>query len=235
MSDPSPRSSSNTSPSPGRDRSRLMLLWYDMVRAPVRLYFRLRGGLRVSGVENLPATGGALVASNHLSYLDVLVLGLGCPRAMSYVARSGLFRPPLGWLIRSVGGFPIDREGSGTAGLKETLRRLRNGGLVLIFPEGTRSPDGEVGPFKPGFAALTRARVPIVPAAVAGTFEAWPRGRKLPRRHPVRVHYGPPVPAEECAALPAHELIELVRTRILECQRIARDELGDRRETARPG
>lgn len=217
-----------------RDRSRLALAWYSVVRLPASLYCALTGGFRATGRENIPATGGALIASNHLSYLDVVVLGLGCPRPLNYVARASLFRPPLGWLIRSVGGFPIDREGSGTAGLKETLRRLKNGGVVLLFPEGTRSPDGELGSMKPGFVALARAKVPIVPAAVAGTFEAWPRGRHLPRRHPIRVHYGPPIPPEQVAALKADELVALVRQQILLCQQAARRELGgDRRTTVR--
>jgi 1-acyl-sn-glycerol-3-phosphate acyltransferase len=210
---------------PVRDRSRLALAWYAVVRVLTYSYCALMGGFRATGRDNVPATGGALIASNHLSYLDVFVLGLGCRRPLNYVARANLFRPPLGWLIRSVGGFPIDREGSGTAGLKETLRRLKRGAVVLLFPEGTRSLDGELGPLKPGFAALARARVPIVPAAVAGTFEAWPRGRFLPRRHPIRVHYGPPIPADEVAALSADGLAELLRLRILECQQAARREL----------
>jgi 1-acyl-sn-glycerol-3-phosphate acyltransferase len=212
-------------PIPYRDRSRLALAWYEAVRSLAVLYCRLMGGFRATGCENIPRAGGGLIASNHVSYLDVIALGLACPRPMSYVARASLFRPPLGWLIRSVGGFPIDREGSGTAGLKETLRRLRGGDLVLLFPEGTRSLDGELGPLKPGFAALARARVPIIPAAVAGTFEAWPRGRKLPRRHAIRIHFGPLIPPEEIAALSSEELVELVRQRILECQRSARSDL----------
>src|SRR5439155_2031754 len=133
---------------------------------------------RATRRRNVSRSGGAILVSNHLSHLDVFALGLSFPRPLNYVARSTLFFPPLGALIRSVGGFPIQREGMGAQGLKETLRRLRAGGIVTLFPEGTRSRDGELGPLKSGIAVLaSRARVPIIPAALAGTFEAWPRSR----------------------------------------------------------
>jgi 1-acyl-sn-glycerol-3-phosphate acyltransferase len=164
-----------------------------------------------------------LLISNHLSYLDVFALGLLVPRRLNYVARSTLFLPVLGALIRSVGGFPIQREGMGASGLKETLRRLRNGGIVVLFPEGTRSRNGDLGPIKPGIAALaTRARVPIVPAGLAGTFEAWPRRRPWPWPYPIRVHYGPAIVPEELAGLAPEAVVSLIRDRLLASQQIAR-------------
>ncbi|MBX6316550.1 MAG: 1-acyl-sn-glycerol-3-phosphate acyltransferase, partial [Isosphaeraceae bacterium] len=171
--------------------------------------------------------GGALLVSNHLSHLDVFVLGLLLPRPLNYVARSSLFFPPLGALIRSVGGFPIQREGIGAEGLKETLRRLRAGGIVTLFPEGTRSRDGELGSLKPGLAVLAaRARVPIIPAAIAGTFEAWPRWRLFPTPHPIRVHYGRPISPEQIEGLTPEALSALIRDRLLGCQRRARRALA---------
>jgi 1-acyl-sn-glycerol-3-phosphate acyltransferase len=214
--DPAPRSEHV------RERSRLALAWYELVRLVTLLCAGLTGGIRATGRENLPRDGGALLVSNHLSYLDVFLLGLGVPRPLSYVARASLFVGPLAPLIRSVGGFPIDRDRSGAGGLKETLRRLKGGSMVLIFPEGTRSRDGAIGPLKPGIAALGRARVPIIPAAIAGTFEAWPAGRRLPRPHAVRVHYGEPIPPETVAALTPDELTALIAERIRESQRVAR-------------
>jgi 1-acyl-sn-glycerol-3-phosphate acyltransferase len=181
------------------------------------------GGLRASGRENIPASGAAILVSNHLSHLDVFVLGILAPRPLNYVARSTLFVPVLGTLIRSVGGFPIQREGMGASGLKETLRRIRNGGIVVLFPEGTRSRDGELAAIKPGIAVLAaRARVPIIPAAVAGTFEAWPRRRLFPWPYPVRVHYGPAIRPEELAGLAPEAVVSLIRARLLASQQIAR-------------
>ncbi len=137
-----------------------------------------------------------------MSFLDVFFLGIPLRRPLNYVARSTLFLPVLGMLIRSVGGFPIQREGIGASGMKETLKRLKAGGIVTLFPEGTRSPDGELGPLKPGIAVLAaRVGVPVVPAAIAGLHESWPRSRPVPVPHPVRIHYGPPIMPHELAGL----------------------------------
>jgi 1-acyl-sn-glycerol-3-phosphate acyltransferase len=202
------------------------MLWYRLVQNVVGLLWIVTGGLRASGQRNVPAEGGVLLISNHLSHLDVFVLGLLLPRPLNYVARSTLFVPGLAFLIRSVGGFAIRREGMGAQGLKETLRRLRNGGIVTLFPEGTRSRDGELGELKPGIAVLAaRARVPIVPTGLAGTFEAWPRSRNWPRPAPIRVHYGRPILPEAIAGLDPDALTTLIRDRLLESRRIARDGL----------
>jgi 1-acyl-sn-glycerol-3-phosphate acyltransferase len=200
---------------PGRERSHIARWWYRSVQLAMASLFAAFGGLRATGRRHVPASGGALLVANHLSYLDVIVLGILLPRPLNYVARSTLFFPPLGALIRSIGAFPIQREGMGASGLKETLRRLRDGGVVVLFPEGTRSPDGELGALKPGIAALaSRARVPIIPAAVAGTFEAWPRDRLVPRPHAIRVHYGPPILPEEWEDRSPEALVALIRSRL---------------------
>jgi 1-acyl-sn-glycerol-3-phosphate acyltransferase len=115
----------------------------------------------------------------------------------------------------------------GASGLKETLRRLRNGGIVVLFPEGTRSRDGRIAELKSGIAVLaSRARVPIVPAGIAGTFESWPRGEPVPRPHAIRVHFGSPIPPEEIAGLDPEAITALIRTRMVECERQARRHLA---------
>jgi 1-acyl-sn-glycerol-3-phosphate acyltransferase len=212
---------------PASDRPPLARLWYVLVRLMATLLFAATGGIRATGRGHVPRAGGALLVSNHLSHLDVFVLGITAARPLNYVARSTLFFPPLGALIRSVGGFAIQREGMGAQGLKETLRRLRNGGVVVLFPEGTRSRDGRLGELKSGIAVLaTRAKVPIVPAGIAGTFEAWPRSRSLPGTHAVRLHYGPPIRPEEIAGLDPEAVTALIGARMAECRREARRRLA---------
>ncbi len=160
-----------------------------------------------------------MLVCNHVSFLDVVFLAIPLRRPLNYVARSTLFIPVLGWFIRSVGGFAIQREGIGASGMKETLRRLRAGGIVALFPEGTRSHDGQLGPLKPGIAALAaRVGVPVVPAGLAGVFDLWPRSRLLPVPHPVRIHFGPPILPHDLAGLDTESITALIRSRMRESQ-----------------
>jgi len=97
----------------------------------------------------------------------------------------------------------------------------------VLFPEGTRSRDGELGELKSGIAVLAaRAKVAIIPAGIAGTYEAWPRSRAFPRPHPLRIHYGRPILPEDIVGLDAETVTSLIRERILECQQAARLGLG---------
>lgn len=209
---------------PTADRSAAALAFYRLVQNVVSTLCIVRGGLRATGRRNIPQRGGVLLISNHVSFLDVFLLGIMLRRPLNYVARSTLFIPVLGFLMRTVGAFPINRDGLGAQGLKETLRRLRNGGIVILFPEGTRSKDGELAELKPGITTLgERAGVPIVPAGLAGTFEAWPRHRLFPKAHPIRVHFGPPILPSETAGLDPQTTLQLLRDRMLDAQRIARE------------
>jgi 1-acyl-sn-glycerol-3-phosphate acyltransferase len=182
-------------------------------------------GLRVAGRENWPASGGALVCSNHQSHLDPLLVGLTCPRRMHFLARETLFRVPvLTQVLRYFDTIPIDREGVGLSGIKETLRRLKAGELVLIFPEGTRTRDGEVAPLKAGFIALARrSRVPLVPIGIDGAYQAWPRTSKFPGLSRIAVVIGPPILPDEFAALPDDDLLAELEQRILTCHALARE------------
>jgi 1-acyl-sn-glycerol-3-phosphate acyltransferase len=209
------------------DRPWYARAWYGFMRYMVLVLFTATGGLRARGRDNVPKSGGALLVSNHLSYLDVFIVGVAARRPLNYVARSTLFFPPLGALIRSVGGFPIQRDGMGSSGLKETLRRLRNGGIVILFPEGTRSLDGSLGEMKPGIAVLaSRAKTPLIPAGLAGTYEGWSRHRLFPLPHPIRVEYGRPILPEELAGLSPEQITSLIREQIDACQRHALRDLA---------
>ena len=107
-------------------------LWYNLLKLMLQLGGVTIYGVRHWGRENIPKSGGVLVVSNHQSHLDPPLVGIGCPRHMNYLARDTLFRfAPFGWLLQSVGAIKIDREGIGLGGIKESLRRLKRGEMVL--------------------------------------------------------------------------------------------------------
>ena len=200
-------------------------LWYDFLWSSFRLLAVAIFRIRVRGRERLPAEGGALILSNHQSNMDPVLVALACDRRLNFLARKSLFRFALfRWLIESLDAIPIDREGVGLGGLKETLKRLRRGELVLIFPEGTRTVDGAVAPLKPGFCALARrADVPLVPVAIAGAFAALPRWRSIPRPTSIHVEFGAPLTPAEIENLDDAGLVAELEARIRACHRRAAD------------
>lgn len=191
-------------------------LWYESLRVLAQLVGVLGLGVRVEGRENIPATGGVLVVSNHQSHFDPPLVGMGSPRRMNYLARESLFRfTALRWLIKSLDAIPIDRDGFGLSGIKQSLRRLKRGEMLLVFPEGTRTRDGEIGPFKPGFTTLAvRGDAWILPVAVEGAFEAWPRRNVLPTPGNVRVLFAPPISPEQVRQWSERELLAEVERRV---------------------
>ena len=150
---------------------------------------------RVFHPERVPLTGPVILASNHLSFLDPPLVGAGVTRGINYMARKSLFRyPGIGALLRSWNAVPVDRDGGSAAGLKEILDRLKRGGAIIMFPEGTRSVDGRLQPARSGIGlAIIKSDAPVVPVRVFGTFEAYGKGVTLPRPHGVRVKYGTPM------------------------------------------
>lgn len=215
--------SQNDSPPPLPSPMRRNVVWRGF-QIFYQIVFGFWLGYRSRGADKLPREGGAILLINHQSFLDPMLVGLPLRRPVSYLARDSLFRVPLvGWVLRHTYVVPINREAASTASLREIMRRTRHGFLIGIFPEGTRSPTGEVGPLKPGFlAVIRRSDVPIYPVGIAGAYEAMPRGSVFPRPVKVRVVYGDPFTPEEAARLRSREaeesLLELVRARLVECQ-----------------
>lgn len=181
---------------------------------------------RARGQLGLP-TGGALIVANHESFLDPFLIGLPLQRPISYLARHNLFPLPIvGAVLRNTYVMPINRDAASTASVREATRRLQHGLFVGIFPEGTRSSDGNLGALKPGFIALLRhGRVPIVPVGVAGAGAALPRGGRWIQRGRVRVVFGPALNWNDLEPLTQrgreHDLLALIRDRMLDVRQQA--------------
>jgi 1-acyl-sn-glycerol-3-phosphate acyltransferase len=200
-------------------------LGYEACKVLARLFGTALFRIRVRGRERLPPTGGGLVCANHQSYADPIIVGLAIDRRLNYLARDTLFRnPAFKWLIEYFDAIPIDREGGGLGGLKETLRRLKQDELVLIFPEGTRSRDGSMLPLKPGFCAVARrARQPLIPIGFDGAYQAWPRTSPVPQLSVIAVVIGAPIMPDLVAQLSDSELVAELERRMRECFAAAKD------------
>jgi 1-acyl-sn-glycerol-3-phosphate acyltransferase len=167
-----------------------------------RLLFRLYFRWRVFHPERVPRTGPVILAANHDSFLDPPLVGAGLPRDINYLARDSLFRfPGVGALLRSWNSVPVDREGGGAAGLKAILDRLLAGGAIILFPEGTRSQDGQLQQARSGIGlTVIKSDALVVPVRVFGTHQAYGRHMKLPRPRQVAVKYGRPMKFERLRA-----------------------------------
>jgi 1-acyl-sn-glycerol-3-phosphate acyltransferase len=159
-------------------------------------------------------SGPLLVVSNHQSHLDPVLIGVACPRQVGALARKSLFFWPLSWMIRSLGAVPVERGGA-LAGVKAILGMLRAGDAAIVFPEGTRTFDGKLQSFQPGFCALARrGGATVVPTRIEGAFAALPRGAIVPRPRPISLVFQEPITPDEIARLTDDELLALTTSRI---------------------
>lgn len=168
------------------------LVWKSL-QASAKILGTILFDLKVFGAENIPRHGGALIVSNHQSYLDPILLNTAMRRPLCYLAKSELFEnKALGWLLWSVGVIPV-RQGAGDVGaIRMSIRKLQEGNLLSLYPEGARTLDGRIGRIEKGVALIDhRAHVPMIPVAIVGAYEAWPWNRTFPRPWPVRIQIGP--------------------------------------------
>lgn len=154
--------------------------------------------LRVYGRENIPS-GKAIIAANHQSYIDPLVIGASIHEEMFYLAREDVFNFALfRWLCVKVNSILITKRRADRSALKEVLKRLSHGWKVVVFPEGTRSYDGQLQPPERGISLLAhKSRAPVIPAYVSGTHSVLPRGGAMIRPYPISVSFGPALHFDE--------------------------------------
>jgi 1-acyl-sn-glycerol-3-phosphate acyltransferase len=171
----------------------LFLKWV-LLGPALRLLFRPK----VTGLEHIPRHGGAIIAANHVSFLDPLLLPLVVPRrrVMFLTKVKYIDKPLLRWFLSGAGVIPVATDDPRTVSEAVTaaVEVVRSGRLVGIFPEGTRSPDGRLHQGKTGVARIAlESGAPVIPVGITGTDLAFPRGARLPRPRSVRIAFGPPI------------------------------------------
>jgi 1-acyl-sn-glycerol-3-phosphate acyltransferase len=170
----------------------MVLYWtvWIVVRTLARLLFRLQ----ISGQSHIPRSGGVLIAANHASYLDIPILGCALPRRASFIGRLDLFAGIVGSVLRYLGWIPIRRGQVDRKAFDEAVRRLKAGQVVVIYPEGSRTEDGQLQPGKPGIGMMAAAAgCAVLPALLEGTYDALPPGAYWIRFRPIRVAFGEPM------------------------------------------
>lgn len=202
-------------------------LWwcYKLLYLPTVWLAILLFSTRTKGRHHVPRRGPFLAVANHESFLDPILIALSVIRPMRFLARRTLFEPGwFGWLIASLGAVPISQDRTGKEGLKAGLELLKQGNGLLIFPEGTRTRDGRLQPFKPGvLLLLRRSKAPLVPIGLAGPFHAMPRGSVLPRLCPLFLPatpfglacvVGKPIPFEKIEHLDNEQLLRFLQAEV---------------------
>ncbi|MCS7224714.1 MAG: 1-acyl-sn-glycerol-3-phosphate acyltransferase [Armatimonadetes bacterium] len=149
----------------------------------------------IVGAEKMPKNGGLMVICNHPSYLDPILLGAWLPRPLSFVAKRPLFKIPFVrtflWLTESI---PVEQDAPDRRALRLSIAKLKSGGVLAIFPEGTRSDHGRIRPGQLGPALIAiESQVPILPCGLAGVYQAWSLESPLPRPAPIALVVGEPL------------------------------------------
>lgn len=178
------------------------------------LYF----SFEISGRENIPVKGGFLLASNHKSNLDPVILGVVSTRKLTFMAKDSLFKVPVfSWVLTHVNAFPVKRNTADTSALKSAIKRINSGGGLLIFPEGTRSESEETSKIQPGIGFIAaKTNAPVVPVFVSGTEVALPKGAKLIRWAKIKITFGKAVSYNK--ALPYQEIADRIMNNVRSLQ-----------------
>ncbi len=204
------RSNAGPSSTGGADELQGFSPLYYTFRLGLRTGLRLFWKWRRYGLEHMPDQGPVILAANHASFLDPMILGAAFDREVHFMARKTLFDIPFfGWLISKVNAFPVERTGDPRAAMRAMGARLARGQVVLMFPEGTRTHTGFLGELKRGVGSLAvRYGAAVLPAYVCGSYDSWSRYRPFFQFWPVTVEVGEPIhprASEERAGRKAEE------------------------------
>jgi cytidylate kinase len=186
--------------------------WFRFARWLCKVFCMAFFRLHPAGRENVPDYGPLVLICNHQSFLDPVLCGIFVKRPLYFLARDSLFQGFFGRLIASVNTIPVKRGAADLSAMKTIISKLKEGSGVCLFPEATRTSDGRITPFKPGFGLLCRrGGAAVVPVVIDGAFECWPRHKKLfsPGGHIV-ICYGKCIPAEQVRRMGDRKLAEVL-------------------------
>ena len=206
-----------------------MMIWFRFARYACKIFCKVFFRLHIYGKENVPEEGAVLLISNHQSLLDPVLCGIFLKRPLYFLARDTLFKNRFfGWLISSVNTIPVRRGQADLTAMKKIIEKLKAGNGVCLFPEATRTRDGKITPFKPGFGLLCRrGKAAVVPVVVEGAFECWPRHRKIfSPGSEITVCYGKCITAERIKSMSDRELADNLTDTLRSMQNDCRIKLG---------
>lgn len=167
---------------------------YAALHALSKPIFKTFFRLTVYGVENIPREGGAIIAPNHQSFLDIPIVGSALPRKMHTLGKKEFIEGKGSWFYKRMGGIPINRNSADLTGLKLAIDTLKQGNLLLMFPEGTRSTNGRVGEIRKGAIFISyKALVPVIPTGIVGTEKALPKDARFPKPVHIVITFGKPI------------------------------------------
>ena len=187
--------------------------------------------LHIRGARNVPAKGAFILASNHQSFLDPVLCGVGLNRQLNYMARDTLFK---NWffrqLIGSLNAIPLKRNEADITAMRIVIERLKAGCGVLLFPEATRTSDGRISEFKPGLGLLCRrGKAAVVPVLIEGAFECWPRNKKMfSFGSEIVVRYGKCISSEDAGKMSDEQLADYLTETLRHMQTEVRKKIGKR-------
>ncbi len=189
---------------------------YHILRLASLILCKFLFGIEVSGRKNIPEKGGFILAGNHRSYLDPVVLGVACPRKLNFMAKEELFRNPFfSWFFYQLGAFPIKRNRADISAVREAMKRVNSGNALLIFPEGSRNSSPATSQTQAGIGFLAaKINAPVIPVFIRGTEKALPKGAKSIKRTKVSVYFGRQISVERRTSYP--EIAQQIMNNIME-------------------